>query len=205
MKVSVARILWAVASAGLAVGANMQLAPTFTRAYDRAQYELKTGAVTLQIDRKGAPVELPLANVHLVTTSFTHVGKVYDVRELSLRAADDIISTPRLQLFATLPSARGQDPAESGHNPALLRGRELPLERSGYLGSAPSYFVLAPDEPLPVISGTLRFDSIEPPPPGEPPGAGHVASGTLRMQVETEDGVRSVQGRVEARLVWDAD
>jgi hypothetical protein len=205
MKPSWGRVSWGLASVAISLGANLLLAPTFTRAYERAEYEAATGSITLQFDRKSSPVELPLANVHLITTSFAHVGQRYEVRELSLRAADDVLSTPRLQLFATLPNARGQDPGQSGHNAALLRGLELPLATAGFLGSQSAYFIVAHGHRSPVLSGALRFDEVEPPAAGQPAGAGQIARGTVQMQIETPDGLRSVRGQIRARLVWDAD
>lgn len=194
------RALWALLSAALAVAINFQQRPSFARSYDRVEYEKATGK--LQLRGLGSSGTLPLANAHVVTTNVSHVGKRYEVRQLSLRAADDVLSAPGVELFASLPTARGQDLIESAHNPELLQGLELPVEPTGWLGRYPSYVMIEHQRRASVASGTLRFERITRI-DGQPHAA--VAEGELLLQLETDGGLRKVSGSVQATLVWDAD
>ncbi len=201
---SVGRVLWAVLSAGLAFGINLQQKVVFTREYDRAEYETKTGQLTLQSPAgvANADAPFPLANVHIVTSDVQHVGKRYEVRELVLRAADDVISTPRFEVFASLPSAPGKDLAGGPHLPTLLRGVELPIAKAGWLGARPSYFVVSRGRPSPIVSGSVRFDELT---PAADQRSTYLARGVFRAQVDGPDGVTNLSAKIEAHVVWDAD
>ncbi|HEX2677863.1 MAG TPA: hypothetical protein VHM19_14520 [Polyangiales bacterium] len=200
---TVGRVVWGILSAAIAVLVNLQQKASFVHDYDRAEYESRTGQVTLH----GSPGvgEVPLANVHIVTTDFHHVGKSYPIREVVVRAADDVLATPRLELFAGLPGHGMRDLAEGPHLPTALRGIDLPIQPTGFMGERSSYVLLLRDERAAVVSGVLRFDDVTEVPGTAASQTVYMASGELRMQVETQDGLRTVNGKLEARLVWDKD
>lgn len=191
----VAKVVSALVAIGLSFGLNWVLRPQFDTHYAAAEYAQQAG--TLMLTHQGASLEIPLMATHIVTTDVVRLGKRYQVRELTLRAATSGEGWPRTELFVGLAQGGG-DLLGGARDASVLAQRELPLARTGRLGARPSYIVLTGTERSDVVSGSLWVSDVR-------QEAGNVqAEGRVELQVQTGTGVNMVTGKWSGSIVWDA-
>jgi len=195
----IAKLGSALLAIGVSFGLNVLLRPEYDTHYSAAEYAQQAGTLTLV--HRGGTVVVPLMTTHIVTHDVERLGRVYKVRELTLRAAASGDGWPRLELFASLSQAGG-DLLGGAHDPTVLLQTELPLAVQGRLGARPSYVVLEGFERDAIVTGSLLLTDVTQDATGAQPD--YAAEGRLEFQVQTPTGVSMVTGKWSGRLVWDA-
>lgn len=192
---NIAKIVWAMVSAGLAFGLNLHLRPNFQAAYEReGQPQSVEGALTL-----GDPaLEISTTGVRIVVEDQEHMRKEYKLRELSLRSQNGPGSVPSCELFITLPSATRATPGEPVDARSLLQ-LELPLQPLGRLGSRESFVQRDETGPGRVITGSWQFTDMRE--NWDTGSATLQADARVELQIETASGVRMLTGKWTGRII----
>jgi hypothetical protein len=192
---SVAKIAWALVSATLAYGINLQMRPHFEAAYERSDTLQEAGTLTLYRDG-GDALELPTPAAHVVTAQVTHLNKVIEIRELSIRSLSSAQSVPSFEIFASLPGS-----VAAQHDPERLAQLELALVPDGRLGERPSFVRRDAKNLGRVITGTLLFTDVR----RLEENGKTVTRGEARLelQVEQERGAEMLNGKWNGLIVWN--
>ena len=192
---NIAKIMWAMISAGLAFGLNVQLRPNFQAAYEReGQSESVEGALAL-----GEPaLEIPTTGLRIVVEDQEHMRKQYQLREISLRSQNARGSVPSCELFITLPSAARATPGQPVDPRSMLQ-LELPVQPLGRLGARASFVQREESAPGRVVTGSWQFTDIRE--SWDTGSATLQADARVELQVETASGVRMLTGKWTGRVL----
>jgi hypothetical protein len=195
----IAKLVSTLLAIGLSYGLNVVLRPEFDTQYEANDYAQQAGLLTLV--QRGVTIEIPLMTTHIVTHDVERLGRIYKVRELTLRAAASGGGWPRMELFASLSQAGG-DLLGGAHDPTVLLQTELPLTLHGRLGARPSYVVLEGSQRSAIVTGNMLLTNVTQVSTDAQPE--YRAEGRLEFQVQTDNGVSMVTGKWTGRIVWDA-
>jgi len=195
----IGKLVWAVVATGVAFGLNWQMHPVFDAGYELA--EVRTQAGTLTLTQDGAPLEIAMLPGHIVVADVKHLGKIYPVRELSLRSLAPETAAPSFELFASLPATLAAEPGRP-RAPDVLRGAELVVRESGRLGGREAFVKRKDDERGRVLTGSMLITDVGELFDDQGVSLGHQAVARIELQVETSHGVDMVTGRWSGRLVW---
>lgn len=195
----IGKLVWAAVSTGIAFGLNWQMHPVFEAAYERA--EVRTAAGTLTLNQEGTPIEITTLAGHVVVADVKHLGKIYSVRELSLRSLAPDTAAPSFELFASLPATVAAEPGRP-RAPDVLRGAELAVRESGRLGAREAFVKRQGNERGRVLAGSVLITDVSELFDDQGVSLGHQAVARVELQLETSRGVDMVTGRWTGRLVW---
>jgi hypothetical protein len=187
--VTVPKLIWAAVSAALAFGLNLQLRPHLDASFERSgQPEPQRGALTLA----DPALEIPTTAVHVVSEDLVRFGKVYSLREISVRSQLGRGAAPSCELFITLPDNMRGDPN-------ALAQLELRVKPAGRFGARESFVQREAAQPGRVVTGSWQFTDIR---ESWDTGAAELqAEARIELQVETERGVDLLTGRWSGRLM----
>ncbi len=191
----VKRLIWAAISLALAFGTNIAARPRVEASFERAgAQEEQRGVLTLS----ETALEIPTTAVHVVAEDIVHLGKTYQLREISLRSQLARGAAPSCELFLKLPDRAHATPGRA-IDPASLLQIELAIEPTGRLGARESFVQRAAAQAERVLTGTWPFtDGRE----GWDSGKAELqADARVELQVETARGVELLTGRWTGRLL----
>jgi hypothetical protein len=188
-------MIWAALSAALAFGVNTVARPHAVASFERGgAQEAQLGALSLS----DPPLEIPTTGVHIVVEDFQHVGKTYQLREISLHSGLARGAVPSCELFITLPERIGATPGRQ-LDPNTLLQLELAVQPTGRLGSRESFVQREAAQAGHVLTGTWQFTDVR-----EVWDTGQAtleADARVELQVETAHGVDMLTGRWTGRLI----
>jgi hypothetical protein len=188
------KLIWGAVSMALAFGLNTQLHPRYEAAFERTEPLEQRGTLVLS----DPALELPTLAVHVLAEDFVHMGKRYEVRELSLRSMQARGGAPSFELFIALPASVGATPGRR-LDPTVLLQLELAVQPSGRLGARNSFVQRATGEPEPVLAGSLQFTDLrEVYDTGQPELRGEAR---LELQVEHGQGVQMLTGKWSGQVI----
>ena len=191
---NIGKLVWATVSAALAFGVNHQMRPRLEASFERAEPgEAARGALTL-VD-SGLQVET--TGVHVVIEDQVHVGKQYQLREISLRSIRAQGAAPSLELFIAMPPGLHATPG-TRIDPSALLQLELPIRATGRLGSRESFVQRDATGVGRVLAGSWQFTDIHE--NWDSGSAELVAEARVELQVETARGVHLLTGKWTGRL-----
>jgi len=187
--------LWLACSFALAVGVNQLMRPRVAYELSPGERALTTGS--LHVHDWNGPHDLKLATIHLVTGSVRRpFAAPFVVRELWIRSPEqDGQGGPDLELFVDYDAA-GAEP----RGPSDIGGRDLPVLRRASGGNTRSRMRFAgAEKPLEVREGSVKLGEALP----TDTASIFRVEGELDLMLSTENGLRPLHGRFNARLVWD--
>lgn len=195
-----ARVLWLVLSFGLAVGANQAMKARVPYALLAGERTMATGS--LWLDDGGGHIELKLVTIHVVATAIRRpFAAPIPVRELWLRSPEqDDQAAPDLELFADFSAPDGRVIDAEARDANELAQRDLPILTRA-MGSDARSRIRLPGSKTPafVSEGHLLIKE-----------ALHLQNatswriqGNLKLLMREDGSERSVNGTLNARLVWD--
>jgi hypothetical protein len=194
--VNIAKIIWAVVATATAFGVNLHMRPQFEAAYERSEPHEVHGTLVVS----GQGLEIPTLAAHVVVEDMVHVGKVYGVRELSVRSQSPVGAAPSFELFAALPDSVG---AVAGRRlpPSALLQLELVVQETGRLGARESFVQRDAAGAGRVVTGSWQFTSMrEVSDTGQPEIRGEAR---VELQVERDGKVELLTGRWSGRVLWE--
>jgi hypothetical protein len=195
LAVVIGRLVWGVAAAAIAFGLNHQLRPHFEPGYERSETTEALGHLAL------GSLEIPSRGAHVVVADVSQLGRIFPVREVSLRSVASGTSLPSFELFAELPGTVSAVPG-AAQSPRVLRSVELRVRESGRLGARPSFLKRTAADAGKVLAGTLLFTDVRLAPLQHGAAEVFVGDARLELQVETERGVELITGRWTGQLAW---
>jgi hypothetical protein len=190
----ISKLIWGAVSLAIAYGVNTQMHPRYEAAFERGEPLQQQGTLLLS----DPALEVPTLSLHVLVEDFVHMGKRYEVRELSLRSLQARGGAPSFELFAALPGSVG---ATAGRrlDPSVLLQLELAVQASGRLGARGSFVQRPSGPPEPVLTGTLQFTDIrEVYDTGQPELHGEAR---LELQVEHGSGVQMLTAKWSGRVI----
>jgi hypothetical protein len=187
--------IWAAVSVALAFAINVLARPHVEASYERGgAQEPQLGTLTLS----DPSLEIPTGAVHVVAEDLPHLGKVYELREISLRSQAARGGVPSFELFVTLPDRVHAIPGRA-IDPNELLQLELAVQLSGRLGARESFVQREAAQAGPVLTGTWQFTDVR---EVWDTGAAELqADARVELQVENARGVDMLTGRWTGRLL----
>jgi hypothetical protein len=193
--VIVKRVIWAAISIALAFGINIATRPRVEASFERGGAPLEQlGMLTLS----SPALEIPTSGVHVVVEDIVHLGKTYELREISLRSMLARGAAPSCELFIRLPERAHAMPGRPVEPDSLLQ-IELPILPTGRLGARESFVQQDSSQAGRVLTGNWQFTNVR-----EVWDTGEAelqAEARVELQVETEHGVDLLTGRWTGRLI----
>lgn len=191
----VKRLIWAAISLALAFGINIVARPRVEASFERGGVqEEQLGVLTLA----DSSLEIPTSGVHVVAEDIVHLGKTYQLREISLRSQLARGAAPSCELFITLPDRAHAMPGRQVDPDSLLQ-IELAIVPTGRLGARESFVQRDSTQAGRVLTGSWQFTDVR-----EVWDTGKAelqADARVELQVETARGVDMVTGRWKGRLL----
>jgi hypothetical protein len=191
--VIVKKLIWAAISLALAFGINIAARPHVEASFERGgAQEQQLGVLTLD------SLEIPTSGVHIVAEDIVHLGKRYELREISLRSQLARGAAPSCELFVTLPD-RAHATAGRTIDPDTLLQIELPVQPTGRLGSRESFVQRDSGQAGRVLTGTWQFTDVRQ--VFDTGRAELQAEARVELQVESARGVDMLTGRWTGKLL----
>ena len=183
----------------IAFGVNQVQRPKYEPNFASQVYTEERG--TLQLNYHGQTLSYPMMLSHVIARDVSRVGRVYQLRELSLRAAAPRDQQAKVELYSDVSQRTGSMSPGPG-DPQMFAQQELPISRSGRFGARPSYVVGDDGQVHNVVSGNIMLTEVLPNEGDNPPR--YSAEGRLELQIEGSSGVELITGRFEGAIAWDA-
>jgi hypothetical protein len=191
--VIVKKLIWAAISIALAFGINTAARPRVEASFERGgAQEQQLGVLTLD------SLEIPTSGVHVVAEDMVHLGKRYELREISVRSQLARGAAPSCELFMKLPDRAHATPGRA-IDPASLLQIELPVQPTGRLGSRESFVQRDAAQAGRVVTGSWQFTDVR-----EVYDTGRAelqADARVELQVESSHGVDMLTGRWTGKLL----
>jgi hypothetical protein len=191
-------VVGTAACIAISYAVNQVQRPTFEPRYAPQVYSDERG--TLQLNYHGQTLSYPLMLSQVSARDIKRVGRDYQLRELSLRAAAARDQQAKLELYVDLSHSNGATSAGAG-DPQVFAQQELPVAPSGRFGARASYVVSDDGQAHNVVSGNIMLTEVVPEESTSPPR--YHAEGRLELQLEGSAGVELITGRFEGQIAWD--
>jgi hypothetical protein len=183
----------------ISYGLNHVQRPAYEPDYAAQVYTDERG--TLQLNYHGQTLSYPLMLSHVIARDVQRVGRAYQLRELSLRAAAPRAQQAKIELYIDV-SQRTNGLSAGAGDPQIFAAQELAVSRNGRFGTRPSYIVSDDGQTHNVVTGNIMLTEVVPTESDGPPR--YRSEGRLELQIESATGVELITGRFEGQIAWDA-